>query len=73
MLGEDGEAAVDKVLSKAKEMASQPADVMRMVESYLKGLGDKVALRELSSDLEKGYVEERMTQLKTMEAEVDRL
>ncbi len=53
LLGEDGEAAIGRVLYKAREPASQPADVLRMVEGYLKDLSNKVALRELSIDLEK--------------------
>jgi hypothetical protein len=45
LLGEDGEAAVCKVLDKARELASQPADVLKMLEDYFKDLSNKVVLR----------------------------
>jgi hypothetical protein len=35
LLGENGEVAVGRVLDKARELASQPADVSRMIEGYL--------------------------------------
>jgi hypothetical protein len=44
-----------------------------MVEDYLKDLSNKVALRELSIDLEKGRAAERTAQLKVMEVEMDKL
>ncbi len=54
LLGEDGEAGVGRVMGRAKELACQPADVLKMVEDYLKDLGNRVMLRALSSELEKG-------------------
>jgi hypothetical protein len=73
LLGENGEATVGKILDKARELASQPADVLRMVEGYLKELNNKVMLRELSIDLEKEQAAERTTRLKVMEAEAGNL
>ncbi len=73
LLGENGEVAVGSVLDKARELTSQPADVLRMVEGYLKELSNKVALRELFIGLEKERVAERTARLKVMEVEVDNL
>ncbi len=53
LLGEDGEAAVNKILEKAKELTCQPADILRMDEDNCKDLGNRVVMRELSVDLEK--------------------
>jgi hypothetical protein len=64
---------VGSVLDKARELTSQPADVLRMVEGYLKELSNKVALRELFIDLKKERVAERTARLKVMEVEVDNL
>jgi hypothetical protein len=64
---------VGRVLDKARELASQPADVLEMVEGYLEDLSNKVVLRELSIDLEKGRAAERSAQLKVMEVETDKL
>jgi hypothetical protein len=44
-----------------------------MVEDYLRKLGRRVALRELSLELEKEMALERTVQLKMMEAEVEKL
>jgi hypothetical protein len=73
LLGEDGEAAVGKILERAKELACQPADVLMMVEDYCKDISNRVAMRELSIDLEKGQAVERTAQLKTIETEMNRL
>ncbi len=43
-----------RVLDMATELACQPADILKMVEDYLKDLGNRVVLRELSTQLEKG-------------------
>ncbi len=32
VLGEDREVAVNKILEKAKEVACQPVDILRMIE-----------------------------------------
>ncbi len=56
LLGEDGEAAVGRVLDRAKELAS-----------------NRVMLRELSVELEKGRAAERMTLLEVMEVETIKL
>jgi hypothetical protein len=73
LLGEDGEAAVGRILDRAKELDCQPADILKMVEDYFKDLSNTVVLRELSIDLEKGRAAERMTQLKVMEVETNKL
>jgi hypothetical protein len=73
LLGEDGEAAIGRDLYKARELASQSANVLRMVEGYLKDLSNKVALRELSIDLEKERAAERTVRLKVMEVETNNL
>jgi hypothetical protein len=64
---------VGEVLNQAKELAGQPADVLKIVEGYFKKLGRRVVLRELSIELEKEMVPKRMARLKVMEAEVDKL
>jgi hypothetical protein len=46
LLGEDGEAAVDRILDRAMELACQPADFLKKVEDYLRGLSNRVVLRE---------------------------
>ncbi len=73
VLGEDGEVAMNKIQEKARESACQPADILRMIEDYCKDLGNRVMIRELSLDLEKGREAERTTQLGAMEAEVSKL
>jgi hypothetical protein len=72
-LGEDREAMVEELLARGKESASQPADVLRMIEGHISELGKRVALQELSLVLEKEMAPERMAQLKAMEAEVEKL
>jgi DNA repair ATPase RecN len=53
LLGEDGDAMIGEILNQVKEVMNQPADVLRMVEDYLRNLGRRAALRELSLELEK--------------------
>jgi hypothetical protein len=72
-LGEGGEAMIEELLDCVKEVAGQPADVLRMIEGYISGLGKRVVFRELSLDLEKEMVPERTAQLKAMEVEVEKL
>jgi hypothetical protein len=73
LLGEDGEAMIEEVLDRAREVAIQPADVLRQVEGCLRKLSKKAALRELSVDLEKEMERERTAQLKVMELEAEKL
>ncbi len=73
LLGEDGEAAMSRILERAKELTCQPADILKMVEDYCKDLNNRVAMRELSVDFEKGQEAERTAQLEAMEAEVSKL
>ncbi len=73
VLGEDGEAAMNKIQEKARESGCKPADILRMIEDCCKDLGNRAMLRELSQDLEKGREAERTTQLAAMEAEVSKL
>jgi hypothetical protein len=56
-----------------KEVVSQPADVLKKVEDYLRKLGRRAALRQLATELEKEMALERTAQLKVMEAEVEKL
>jgi hypothetical protein len=56
-----------------KKVWNQPADVLRVVEDYLRRLGRRAALRELSLELEKQVMPERSVQLKAMEAEAEKL
>jgi hypothetical protein len=72
-LGEDGEMAMNKIQGKTKESACQPAHILRMIENYCKDLDNRVMLRELPVNLEKGREAERTTQLGTMEAEESKL
>jgi hypothetical protein len=64
---------VGRILDQAKELAAQPADVLKMMEGHLKELSKRVVLWELSADLEKEWVPERTERLKVMKAEVDKL
>jgi hypothetical protein len=64
---------VGKILNQVKELAGQPADVLKMVEGHLKELSKRLALWELYVELEKEQAQERTAQLKVMEAEVDKL
>jgi hypothetical protein len=73
LLGEYGGAMVGRILDQAKELAGQPADVLKMVDGHLKELSKRVALRELSAELEKERAPKRTARLKVMEAEVDKL
>ncbi len=52
-------AMVGRILDQAKELAAQPADVLKMMEGHLKELSKRVVLWELSVDLEKEWVPER--------------
>ncbi len=49
-----------RILDRAQELACQPADVLKMVEDYLRDLSNSVALWEISIDLEKGRAAERI-------------
>ncbi len=64
---------MSRILERAKELTCQPADILKMVEDYCKDLSNRVAMRELSVNLEKGWAAERTDQLKAMEAEMSRL
>jgi hypothetical protein len=57
----------------ATELACQPADILKMVEDYLKDLGNRVVLRELSTQLEKGWAAERTALLKVIEVKTNKL
>ncbi len=72
-MGQDGEALVRRILDQARELAGQPADILKMVEGHHKELSKKVMLREMSADLEKEQAAERTARLKVMEVEVDKL
>jgi hypothetical protein len=72
ILGEDGKAAMCEIQQKAAELGCLPADVARAIEGYCKDLGRRAALRELSGDMEKDREQERLIQLKAMEAEVSK-
>ncbi len=72
LLGEDGDVMIGEILNQVKVM-NQLADVLRMIEDYLRKLGRRAALRELSLKLEKEMAPERAVQLKMMEAEVEKL
>ncbi len=52
---------------------NQPAEVLRMVEDYLRKLGRRAALWKLSLELKKEMAPERTPQLKMMESEVEKL
>ncbi len=73
ILGEDGEAAKGKIQKKAVGPGCLPADIVKMTEDYCKDLRNRVMLRELSDDLEKGREGERTAQLKAMEAEISKI
>jgi hypothetical protein len=58
--------------SRRRQPGCLPADVVKAIEDYSKDLGHRAMLRELSGDLEKDRENERMAQLKVMEAEVSK-
>jgi hypothetical protein len=66
LLGKDEDAMVGEILNLTKEIGNQLADVLRVVEDYLRKLGRRAALRELFLVLEKKMALERSTQLKAM-------
>jgi hypothetical protein len=45
LLGEDGEAMIKELLDRVKEVAGQPADILRMIEGYISKLGKRVAFQ----------------------------
>jgi hypothetical protein len=57
--GEDGGAMIGEISNQAKELAGQPADVLKMVIDYRRKLGRRSALRELSIELEREMAPER--------------
>jgi hypothetical protein len=73
LLGEDGDAMIREILNQVKEVINQPADVLRVVEDYLRKLGRRAALQELSLELEKKMAPERTVQLKAVEAKAEKL
>ncbi len=73
LLDEDEDTMIGEILNQVKEVMNQPADVLRMIEDYLRKLGRRAALQELSLELKKEMVPERAVQLKTMEAEGEKL
>ncbi len=60
------------IQEEATKTVRLPADIAKLIESYCKELTRRVALRELSIDLEKDKEHERMRQLESMEAEVNK-
>jgi hypothetical protein len=71
-LGEDGEAAMRGIQEEAMKTVRLPADIAKLIESYCKDLTRRVALRELLIDLETEKEPERLRQLESMEAEVNK-
>jgi hypothetical protein len=72
-LGEDGKAAMRGIQEEATKTVCLPADIAKLIESYCKELTQRVALRELSIDLEKDKEHERLRQLESMEVEVNKI
>jgi hypothetical protein len=71
-LGEDGRATMDGIQRRTVTPGCLPADIAKAIEACCKDLGRRAALKELSGDLEKDREQERLTQLKDMEAEVSK-
>ncbi len=71
-LGEDGEAFMREIQEDAMKTGRLPVDIARVIEKYCKDLGRRVALRELSNDMEKEKEPERLLQLESMQAEVNK-
>jgi hypothetical protein len=71
-LGEDGEAAMRGIQEEATKNVRLPADFAKLIESYCKDLTRRVALRELSNDLEKDKEHERLMQLELMKGEINK-
>jgi hypothetical protein len=70
ILGKDGKAPMVKIQQKVTEPGCLPADVLKAIEDHCRDLGHRAMLRELSGDLEKDRENERVAQLRVMEAEV---
>jgi hypothetical protein len=71
-LGEDREAAMRGIQEEATKTVRLPADIAELIENYCKDLTRRVALRELSIDLERDKEQERLRQLESMEVEVNK-
>jgi hypothetical protein len=71
-LGEDGEAVMREIQEDAMKTGRLPADIARVIEKYCKDLARRVALRELSNDMEKDKEPERLLQLEAMQAQVSK-
>jgi hypothetical protein len=71
-LGKDGEAVMRAIQEEATKTMRLPADIVKVIENYCKDLARRVALRELSNNLEKDKEHERLMQLESMEAEVNK-
>ncbi len=71
-LGEDREAVMREIQEDAMKTGCLPADLARVIEKYCKDLAWRVALRELSNELEKDKEQNRLQQLESMRAEVSK-
>jgi hypothetical protein len=71
-LGEYGEAVMQEIQEDTRKIGRLHADNASVIEIYCKDLARRVALRELSNNLEKDKEPERLLQLESMQAEVNK-
>jgi hypothetical protein len=71
-LGEDGEAVMREIQEDTMKTGRLPAYIARVIEKYCKDLARRVALRELSNDIERDKEPERLLQLEAMQAAVNK-
>ncbi len=66
VLGEDGQAMFEAIEKEAKEPKKLPADVFRLIESYLHALGQRAKKQELSNEVIKQREPERLLQVEAI-------
>jgi hypothetical protein len=71
-LGEDGDAVMRVIQEDAMKPGRLPADVARVIEKCCQDIGRRVALREMSNEIEKEKEPERLLQLEGLQAQVSK-
>jgi hypothetical protein len=72
VLGEDGDAIIQDIQGEAEKAGKLPADIFKLIESCRMDLGRRAALQELSNEMKKARVPERMVQVEAIREQVTR-
>jgi hypothetical protein len=72
LLGEDGGAIIQDIQGEAEKAGKLPADVFKLIESCLRDLGKRAAIRELSNDMIREREPERLAQVEAIREQVTR-